>query len=74
MTQPQPGDRIRLIAMSDDSDPVPPGSTGTVKSVRKCGSGQSVWFQAEADWDSGRKLMLRVPPDQVEVRAVVRKE
>lgn len=69
MHTPQPGDRIRLVAMPDDPDPIPPGNTGTVKVVRKCGSGGSAWFQVDVDWDSGRKLMLSLPTDQFEVLA-----
>ena len=67
MTAPQPGDRIRLIAMPNDPDPIPPGSTGTVRSARQCGSGQDAWFQVDVAWDNGRKLMFSVPPDQFEV-------
>jgi hypothetical protein len=67
MPTPQPGDRIRLVAMSDDPNPIVPGTTGTVRSVRHCGSGRDAWFQVDVDWDSGRKLMLVVPPDQFEV-------
>ena len=67
MTSPQPGDRIRLIAMPDDPDPVPPGATGTITSVAKHGTGRDTWLQVEVGWDSGRKLMLTIPPDRFEV-------
>jgi len=63
MTTPQPGDRIRLLAMTDDPDPIPLGTTGTVISVRQLGS----WSQVDVKWDNGRTLMLVVPPDQFEV-------
>lgn len=62
-TTPQPGDRIRLIAMLDDPDPIAPGSMGTVTAVRQ----QRTWAQVDVDWDNGRRLMLVVPPDQYEV-------
>jgi hypothetical protein len=58
-----PGDRIRLSTMSDDPDPIPPGSTGTVTAVRQ----HRTWAQVDVDWDNGRKLMLVVPPDQLEI-------
>jgi hypothetical protein len=66
---PHPGDRIRLIAMPDDPNPVPAGSTGTVTFVNEHGSGQRAWLQIGVNWDSGRGLMLSVPPDEVEVLA-----
>jgi hypothetical protein len=67
MTSPQPGDRIRLVAMPDDPDPVPPGATGTITYVEQHGTGRDAWLQVEVDWDNGRKLMLTVPPDRFEV-------
>ena len=67
MTSPQPGDRIRLVAMPDDPDPVPPGATGTITHVEQHGTGRDAWLQVEVDWDNGRKLTLTVPPDQFEV-------
>jgi len=67
MTSPQPGDRIRLVAMPDDPDPVPPGTTGTVTSVHPHGTGKNAWVQVEVAWDNGRKLMLAIPPDRFEV-------
>ncbi len=67
MPTPQPGDRIRLVAMTDDPDPIEPGTTGTVVAIRKCGSGRDVWFQVDVNWDNGRTLTLVVPPDEVEV-------
>ncbi len=65
MHVPQPGDRIRLVAMPDDPDSIPPGTTGTVTAVRQHGTRS----QVDVAWDNGRKLMLSVPPDQVEVLA-----
>ena len=63
MRIPHPGDRIRLIAMPDDPDPIPSGSTGTVTAVWK----HSDWCQVSVDWDNGRRLMLSIPPDHVEI-------
>ena len=54
------GDRIRLLSM-DDPDPIPAGTTGTVVGVYP----QSDWTQVDVDWDSGRSLMLSIPPDSV---------
>lgn len=63
MSTPKPGDRIRLVAMSDDPDPIPSGTTGTVTAVRQ----QGTWAQVDVAWENGRTLMLVVPPDQFEV-------
>jgi hypothetical protein len=60
MSTPQPGDRIRLVAMSNDPDPIPPGTTGTVTGVRRRGT----WSQVDVAWENGRTLMLVVPPDR----------
>ena len=70
MLTPQRGDRIRLVAMSDDPDPIPSGTTGTVVGVRH----QRTWAQVDVKWDNGRTLMLVVPPDQFEVLAADVKE
>jgi hypothetical protein len=58
MITPKPGDRIRLLAMLDDPDPIPFSTTGTVAAVRH----QGTWAQVDVDWDGGRALMLVVPP------------
>jgi hypothetical protein len=63
MTVLQPGDRIRLIVMPYDPFPIPPGATGTVTAVRQ----YRTWAQVDVDWDNGRRLMLVVPPDVVEI-------
>jgi len=67
MTVPRPGDRIKLIAMPDDPNPVPVKGTGTVTFVKEHGSAERAWLQIGVDWDNGRGLMLSVPPDKVDV-------
>ena len=62
MTPLKPGDRIRLISMTDDPDPIPTGTTGTVAGICP----QSGWTQVDVKWDNGRSLMLSIPPDVVE--------
>ena len=65
MNVPKVGDRIRLIHMPDDPDPIKPGATGTVTAVRPHDFGfPSPWTQIDVAWDNGRKLMLSVPPDE----------
>ncbi|KAA5541501.1 DUF4314 domain-containing protein [Roseiconus nitratireducens] len=55
------GDRVRLVSMTDDPDPIPAGTTGTVAGVYP----QNGWTQVDVDWDTGRSLMLSIPPDVV---------
>ena len=57
------GDRIRLIEMTDDPNPIDAGATGTVTAIHF----HSGWTQLEVDWDCGRQLMLASPPDRFEV-------
>lgn len=60
--QLKPGDRIRLISMTDDPNPIPTGATGTVAGSYL----HDGWTQVDVDWDSGRSLMLTIPPDVIE--------
>ena len=60
-TIPKAGDRVRLVSMNDDPDPIPAGTTGTVAGVYPLNG----WMQVDVDWDTGRSLMLSIPPDVV---------
>ena len=60
---PKVGDRIRLIHMPEDIDPVPTDSIGTVRAIHP----HDGWTQVEVDWDNGRRLMLSLPDDVVEI-------
>jgi hypothetical protein len=62
-SQLQPSDRIRLVSMPNDPDPIPVGSLGTVRSVHQHGD----WSQVDVAWDNGRQLMLCLPGDVVAV-------
>ena len=57
------GDRIRLIQMVDDPDPIPAGTIGTVTEIHI----HSDWTQIEVSWENGRNLMLVSPPDKFEI-------
>lgn len=61
------GDRIRLLSMHDDPDPIGIGQTGTVVSITRHGGGKDVWFQIDVSWDNGRTLMVVSPPDRFEI-------
>lgn len=58
----KPGDRIELIAMPEDPNPIPRGARGTVTHVNRVGD---TFSQVSVDWDNGSALMLSFPPDQV---------
>lgn len=60
----QKGDRIELLHMEDDPNPIPVGTRGTVVRVSQVGG---VFAQVDVDWDNGSKLMLTIPPDRVRV-------
>ena len=62
-TRLKKGDRIRLVSMPQDPDPIPVGSLGTVVAVHN----HRDWIQVEVDWDNGRKLMLSLPEDSIEI-------
>ncbi len=62
MIQRKPGERIHLISMTDDPDPIPTGATGTVTGLYP----QNGWAQVDLKWDNGQSLMLTIPPDVVE--------
>lgn len=50
MILPSKGDRVRLLAMPDDPDPIPYGSEGTVEYADR--------LQVRVKWDNGRGLNL----------------
>ena len=62
MTFVQKGDRVKMIHMPDDPDPIPAGSIGTVTGVTAGPLGQ-----VTVDWDSGRSLSLVPGVDRFEV-------
>jgi len=64
---PKPGDRVRLINMRNDPNPIEPGQLGTVTGGRRLGAGADAWHQIDVAWDNGRTLMLTSPPDEFEI-------
>lgn len=62
----EPGQRVRLVHMGDDPDPIPVGTEGTVESCTDAGYG---FWQVGIKWDNGRGLMACCPPDVLEVVA-----
>jgi len=56
----KPGDRIRLVKMGSDPDPIPPGTTGTVERLHAWPDGT---WQISVEWDVPRTLSLVWPED-----------
>jgi hypothetical protein len=50
------GDRIRLIEMPDDPDPIPAGATGTVIAVTT-----GPYAQIDVRWDNSSRSLSLVP-------------
>jgi hypothetical protein len=63
----QVGDRIELVQMPEDPDPIPPGTQGTVTNIVDTSFFEPGSTQVWVDWDNGRGLSLQIPPDRVRV-------
>lgn len=61
------GDRVRMVFMPNDPDPVPEGTEGTVLDVTHLPWGQDKRSQVAVDWDNGRSLSCICPPDHLEI-------
>lgn len=61
------GDRIEMVHMPSDPDPILSGSQGTIENIQDIdwpGRGfQQLWVK----WDDGRTLSPIIPPDVVRV-------
>jgi Domain of unknown function (DUF4314) len=55
------GDRIELVSMSLDPDPIAPGTKGTVDYINL----NPPFSQIGVKWDSGRSLAVLPPFDQI---------
>jgi hypothetical protein len=69
------GDRIKLLAMTDDPCPIPVGATGTIDAIFPQAGDRAGhrWTQYSVKWDAPherRTLMLCSPPDRFEVLEV----
>jgi hypothetical protein len=61
------GDRVRLVFMPNDPNPIPEGSVGTVISVQQMDWGHDKFSQVAIEWDNGRSLSCVCPPDHLEI-------
>lgn len=57
------GDRIRLVEMGEDPDPIPSGMEGTVTHCTDLKFVGEPELQVGVKWDNGRSLSCIVPPD-----------
>ena len=60
------GDRVELVLMLLDPDPIPEGTFGTVQDVISF-EAPYAYDQVSVEWDNGRTLSLVIPPDIVRV-------
>jgi hypothetical protein len=58
------GDRIKLLEMPNDPDPIPAGTCGVITGINPIGAGE---FQIIVKWEIGRSLMLILPHDKIKV-------
>lgn len=59
------GDRIELVSMTDDPNPIPPGTQRTVVDSWPVDLGPGNRFtQVSVKWDNGSNLLLTMPPDR----------
>lgn len=61
------GDRIRLIHMPNDPDPIPAGTEGEVLAVTELNFRDNPETQFIVKWDNGRSLSCICPPDILQV-------
>lgn len=60
------GDRVEMVQMKDDPNPIPAGTKGQVKHIEDVSFGRGDNFtQIDVKWDNGRQLMVVCPPDVI---------
>ena len=64
MLRPQVGDRVRVIGVMDDPDPLPVGLEGTVTYVTPASSS---FQQYQVDWDESRRSLMLLPHDPFQI-------
>ena len=52
------GDRVEMISMPEDPNPIEAGTKGTICSINKVDFGREKFTQISVKWDSGRTLMV----------------
>lgn len=58
------GDRVRLVHMPNDPDPIPDGTLGTVRWISDLSRvSRTPEIQVGVGWDNGRSLSCICPPD-----------
>ncbi len=68
---PTEGQRIELVRMGKDPDPIKPGTRGTVRSVQEFGRRERLpgysppAYVVGVEWDNGRTLNVCLPEDKI---------
>ena len=67
------GDRIKMVQMGNDPNPVEPGVLGTVSGYRypRTGTDAAGTVAHGVRWDDGRGLAIILPDDTVEIVTTV---
>lgn len=63
------GQRIRLLSMGEDPEPISVGSTGTIEKARYFDwpMANPGFWRLDVRWDNRRYLAVIIPPDRIEV-------
>jgi hypothetical protein len=61
------GDRVEMISMPEDPNPIEAGTKGTIEHINPVDFGSEKFTQVSVKWDNGRTLMVCIPPDQIRV-------
>lgn len=61
------GDRVRLVHMPNDPDPILPDTEGTVVDATEITFGDESYTQVIVNWDNGRRLSCVCPPDFLQI-------
>jgi hypothetical protein len=59
------GDKIILVRMNDDPDPIPPGTKGVIENVHTVNESGKVTTIITVDWEIRRSLNVILPIDEI---------
>ena len=59
------GDKIVLISMNDDPDPIPPGTKGVITNIHEVTEQGKTTTIITVDWEIRRSLNVILPVDKI---------